>query len=223
MDVMPVKDRDELAEVLGKAREALGDAAQEITDDLARILEQVDAALARLRDEASTTSRDLAERFNLSEEALVAFAQTVAELLDGESLTVRAARRGAMLAAADRAWEGELGPLLPSAQVRNLLGDVSRQRVDELLRAKRLIGLRERSGRRSYPLFQFDDGRPSEPLIHAFYTIVDAGLDEWSAASWCVRPDPALGGDSPAQWVRARSDLERLAEVARQDARRFAQ
>ena len=59
-----------------------------------------------------------------------------------------------MLAAAGVVWERALGPLLSAGRVRELLG-VSRQRVDELPRATRLIGLRERSGRRRYPLFQF--------------------------------------------------------------------
>jgi hypothetical protein len=90
-------------------------------------------------------------------------------------------------------------------------------------RATRPIGLRERSGRRGYPLFQFHDGRPLDALIAAFYTVTASGLDEWSGASWCVRPDPALDGDSPVQWTKTAKDPERLAQVVRQDARRFAQ
>jgi hypothetical protein len=51
---------------------------------------------------------------------------------------------------------------MTSAQVRELLGDVSRQRVGELLRERRLIGLRDRAGRRRFPAFQFR-GRPPWP------------------------------------------------------------
>jgi hypothetical protein len=165
--------------------------------------------------------RALAEQFNVSEAAVRAFAQTAGELLDGEELSPADARRAAMLAAAGVVWERALGPLLSAGQVRELLG-VSRQRVDELLRGKRLIGLRERSGRRRYPLFQFDDGRPVEALAKAFYTVT-SGLDEWSAASWCTQSDPALDGLSPAQWAKSGKDPERLAQIARQDARRFEQ
>src|SRR5919202_1550980 len=45
---------------------------------------------------------------------------------------------------------------------------VSRQRVDERLRAGRLIGLRDRAGRRWFPGYQFHDGRPLEDLIAAY-------------------------------------------------------
>jgi hypothetical protein len=127
-----------------------------------------------------------------------------------------------MRLAARQAWESALGPLLSSAQVRELLGDVSRQRVDELLRARRLIGLRDRAGRRRFPGFQFSDGRPLEPLIAAFWTVADGAVDEWTAASWCATPDDALDGDSPAAWALAGQDPERLAHVARQDAARLA-
>lgn len=213
--VMGVKSRDDPHEALREAREALREAADQ--------LEALNASLAQSGvGNAELTVSELAEHYNLSAEAVRAFAQTAGELLDGEQLTVADARRGAMLAAAGVAWERELGPLLSSGQVAELLGGVSRQRVSELTQGRRLIGLRERSGRRRYPLFQFDQGRPSEALIAAFHTIVDAGLDEWSAAGWCVRPDPALDGNSAVQWTRASRDPERLAQVARQDANRFA-
>lgn len=132
------------------------------------------------------------------------------------------ARRAAMIAAAEPTWENVLGPLLKSAQVRELLGGISRQRVDELVRSKRLIGLRRGSGRRRYPVFQFDGGRPVEAIVQAFRTVSE-GLDDWSAASWCVHPDPALDGMSPVQWAKAGKDPERLAGVARHDADRFDQ
>jgi hypothetical protein len=215
ISVMTVKDREQSREALREAQEQLR--------RLANNLEQVNASLAdRGEDEPGTTVRELAERFNLPAEALVAFAQTAGELLAGGSLSVKDAQRAGMLAAAGAAWERELGPLLSSAQVRALLGDVSRQRVDELLRARRLIGMSDRSGRRRYPLFQFFDGRASETLVAAYWTVADGGADEWTAASWCVAPDPALDGRSPLQWSQAGEDPQRLLQIARQDAARFA-
>jgi hypothetical protein len=211
---MAVKDIDESREALRGIREALRAAEDR--------LEELDGTLGDATEpDESLTVRELAEQFNVSEDAVRAFAQTAGELLDGEPLSPADARRAAMVAAAGVVWERALGPLLSAGQVRELLG-VSRQRVDELLRAKRLIGLRERSGRRRYPLFQFDDGRPIEPLVKAFYTVTP-GLDEWSAASWCTHSDPALDGLAPAQWARSGRDPERLALIARQDARRFEQ
>jgi hypothetical protein len=212
---MAVKSMDQSREALRGVQEALREAEDR--------LNELNAALSeRGEEESSLTVRELAEQFNVSEEAVRAFAQTAGELLEGEPLSPGDARRAAMLAAAGVAWERALGPLLSAAQARELLG-VSRQRVDELLRAKRLIGLRERSGRRRYPLFQFDDGRPIEPLVAAFWIVAEGAASDWTAASWCVHSDPALGDRSAVEWLRAGKDPERLLTIARQDAARLAQ
>src|SRR6478609_545289 len=195
--------------------------------DLNDALERSEAALREVREALDGTDeltvRDLAARHNLDSDALVAFAEAAGELLGERPLSTASARRAGMLAAAGEVWENELGPLLSSAQVRTLLGDVSRQRVDELLRARRLIGLRDQGGRRRFPAVQFIDGRPREPLVDAFWTLADAAVSPWTAASWLVAGDDALDGRSPVEWVRERRDPERLALVARRDAARLAQ
>ncbi len=213
---MAVKAREEaLVEALGRTEAALHQASRD--------LERTRKTLGELTSEApGTTVRELAEQFHISEDAVLAFVQTAGELLGERSLSVDAARRAGMLAASGQAWENELGPSLSSAQVRELLGDVSRQRVDELLRARRLIGLRDRGGRRRFPTFQFHDGRPLEPLVAAYWTVADSAVSDWTAASWCVSPDEALEDRSPAQWAREGRDPARLARVARQDAPRLA-
>jgi hypothetical protein len=211
---MAVKDREDAIAALGRSEAALREASSD--------LEQVRAALQESDAEGLTVS-ELSERFRISENALVEFARTVGELLGERPLSVEAARRAGMLAASAQAWENELGPLLDSAQVRELLGDVSRQRVDELLRTHRLIGLREQSGRRRFPVFQFHDGRPQAPLIDAFWTVAEAAANDWTAASWCVAADDALDGLSPQRWAREGRDPDQLARVARQDAARLAQ
>src|SRR3954451_11384755 len=159
---MAVKDREEALAALGRSEAALSEARSD--------LEHVRAALQAGGSRGLTVS-ELAQRFGISEDALVEFARTVGELLGERPLSVEAARRAAMLAASAQAWESEVGPLLDSAQVRELLGDVSRQRVDELLRTRRLIGLREQSGRRRFPVFQFHDGHPQASLIDAFWVV----------------------------------------------------
>lgn len=215
MLVMAVKSSDESRAALRAIQQALREAEDR--------LEQLDAAMSEPREpDERLTVRELAERFNVAEEAVRAFAQTAGELLDGEPLSPAEARRAAMLAAAGVAWERALGPLLSAGQARELL-DVSRQRVDELLRAKRLIGLRERSGRRRYPLFQFDDGRPIEPLVKAFWIVAEGAASDWTAASWCVHSEPALGDRSAVDWLRAGNDPERVLTIARQDAARLVQ
>lgn len=213
---MAVKGTDELAAALDRTEAALREAASD--------LESTRDTLRELTSQSRGSNiQDVAERLAISEEAVVAFLQTAGELLGERSLSVQAARRAGMLVAASQAWENELGPLLSSAQVRELLGDVSRQRVDELLRGHRLIGLSDSAGRRQFPSFQFHDGRPLEPLVAAFWTVATGALSDWTAASWCVSGDEALEGRSPARWAREGRDPERLARVARQDAARLAQ
>jgi hypothetical protein len=213
---MSVKDREKLVEALVRAEESL----RAITDELERTKAAVQDDAARA---SGPTVRELAERANVSEEAVVAFAETVGALLADRSLTVPSARRAALLAVSEEVWEHELGPLLSSADVRELLGDISRQRVDELLRARRLIGLRDSAGRRRFPAFQFRDGRALEALVAAYWVVADADAvaSDWTAVSWLVSSDQALGGRSPVQWVRDGRDAGRLITVAGQDAARL--
>jgi len=215
--VKPVKTQSEVIETLRRIESALLGAASDVERSRASVNELVG-------ERPGVTVAELASRFHLSEDAVVAFAQTAGELLgEDRSLSVEAARRGALLAAAGQAWEGELGPLLSTADVRGLLG-VSRQRVDELLRSRRLIALPDSAGHRRYPAFQFHDGQPLPALVSAFWTVADAAASPWSAASWCTAPDDdALDGRSPAEWAHAGRDAADLDLVARRDAARLAQ
>lgn len=191
-------------------------------EDVARELKALAAAQGRAEKGHGVTIEQLATEARVSEGALIEFARTVGALLEGRPLNTDTVRRAAMLAAADQIWEGELGPLLSSVQVGELLGGVSRQRVNELLRSRRLIGLHDSAGRLRFPAFKFHDGKPLGPLVSAYWTLRDAPLEEWSAAAWCVSRDDALGGRSPAQWARKGMDAQRLAQVARQDAARLS-
>ncbi|HWH12194.1 MAG TPA: hypothetical protein VG165_13785 [Solirubrobacteraceae bacterium] len=59
-------------------------------------------------------------------------------------------------------------------------------------------------------------------LIETLMRVGGAHLQ--TACSWVAEPDPdALEGLSPAAWVAAGRDLERLRRVCRQDAARLAQ
>lgn len=211
---MAVKDREDLVEALRRAESTVEGLRSDLAGVRAAALEELSQA------EGGLTVRDIAQRFLISEEALVAFAEAVGELAPNH-VSVAAARRAGIVAAAADAWENELGPMLSSAQVRELLG-VSRQRVDELLRSQRLIGLRDSAGQRRFPAFQFVDGRPLTAIVAAFWVVAAATVDEWTAASWCSSSDPALDGLSPASWAREGRDPDRLATVARQDAARLA-
>ena len=148
-DVMSVKDR-------GAAQDKLRAATDHLEAARALVTEITDA------DPPSLTFHELTDRFGVSEEVVVVLLETLSELVGEAGITVKDARRAGMLAAAGQAWENELGPSLSSAQVRELLGDVSRQRVDELLREHRLIGLRDSSGRRRFPVFAVPGRWPTD-------------------------------------------------------------
>src|ERR1039457_1004488 len=101
---MTVKDRPEVFEALDRAESALREATSDV--------ERTRKVLERVGEKPGITVAELASQFHISEDAVVAFAQTVGELLGQDrSLSVQAARRGGLLAAASQAWENELGPL----------------------------------------------------------------------------------------------------------------
>ena len=215
---MPVKDQED-------ARAALARGLDEVSGELTAVRERLSRmqdVLAEIQESPGVTVRELAARLSISEEAILAFAQTAGELAGERGLDAGTARRAALIAVSAQVWEDELGPLLTSAQVRDMLGSVSRQRVDELLRSQRLIGLRDGDGRRRFPAFQFAEGQRLDQLIEAFWVVAQGAISEWTAAAWCVAADEALGGRTPAAWARSGEDPERLAQVARQDAARLA-
>jgi hypothetical protein len=158
-------------------------------------------------------------------DATAAFAQTLQEVLGDRALAAGAARRAALTAAAATVWEDVVGPLLSGAQARELLGGVSRQRLDQLVKSGRLIVLQARSGARRYPAWQFDaEARPLPALVSAHRTLVmDGRMSPWSAASWCVHQHRELDGRSPRAWALDGGDPDRLALVAGRDAARAAQ
>jgi hypothetical protein len=82
--------------------------------------------------------------------------------------------------------------------------------------------MRARDGTWQYPAFQVHNGRLLDDLVDAFWTVAASSESEWTAASWCVAPDDAFEGSSPAQWAARGGDSSRLARIARQDAARLS-
>ena len=180
------------------------------SDELASILGEAQEALEHA-DEAARTQA-------AHDEAGATFAQVLREVLGDRPISAQEARRAALAAAAGTVWEDAVGPLLSSEQTRGLW--VSRQRLSQLAGQQQLIALRERSGKRVYPGWQFgEDARPLDALVSAHHLLVDRGaMSEWSAASWAVHEHPELDDRSPRDWAAADQDAERLMLVARRDA-----
>lgn len=195
-------------------------------DRAERRLKEVESDLVRTRAWATSVLRpDAAGVPSPSHDedpALKAFVETTREVLGDRPVSVRSARRAALIAVSEEAWEDELGPLLSSAHVRHLLGDVSRQRIDELLKAHRLIGLSDSSSRRRFPAFQFHEGRTIEALVEAFWTMTSGLVSGWSAAAWCTARHDELDERTPAAWAKDGADPERLLLVAGRDALRLS-
>jgi hypothetical protein len=126
------------------------------------------------------------------------------------------------VAVTEEVWDKQVGPLWSQAQVRELLGGVSSERVDEMVQSRQLVGLADSSGRLRYPAFQFRDGRPLTDLIDAFWAL-RAAISAWPAAAWCTSPDPALDDRTPVEFVSAGGDRDRLLALTRRDAGRLAQ
>jgi hypothetical protein len=202
---MPVKDTRD-------PRDAL--------EDVRRQLHEAQAGLERSLKKTEASIKRAIENFQPWVEA---FAETVRRLMGDAELSPEAARRGALLAVSEAVWGQQLGPTLSSADVGEILGGVTRQRVSELVREHRLIALQERSGRIQFPAMQFSNGQPLRPLVQAFWILVDAPIERWTAAAWCVSAHDGLDDLTPAEWARQSKDSERLLLVARRDAARLAQ
>jgi hypothetical protein len=134
-------------------------------------------------------------------------------------------RRAALAAAAEAAWKDHLGPLLDGEEVRSILGVRSRQAVSDLATRRRLLALPQSGRRVVYPAFQFGPtGRPFEalPRVLAEFSTRRAAESRWTIASWFVTPQAVLDGRTPAQWLRAGRDPERVVLAARRSAARMA-
>lgn len=112
------------------------------------------------------------------------------------------------------------GPFYRTDQVVSLLG-VTRQAVADRVRQRSLLAMRTEEGTWVYPVLQFERGRvlPQLPtVLRAF----DRAYDGWAVAGWLVSPNAALSGERPVDWIRASREAERVAELARLTARRWA-
>jgi hypothetical protein len=132
--------------------------------------------------------------------------------------------RAALLVAAGQVWEREIGPLLSASEVQHLLGDVSRQRVGELIKSDRLLALRDRSRNNRFPAWQFgDDGRPYDAIAFAIRHLRPVTASPFTIASWFTSPADLLDGELPARWLRTHDDHGPLIEAARRDAAALGQ
>lgn len=98
-------------------------------------------------------------------------------------------------------------------QVATVLNGVTRQRVEQLVRSRKLIAVPGESNRRSYPAFQFaDDG-----TLIAGLDAVQAALptqNPWAVLNFLVNPDDRLRGKRPID-VLEKGDVSSVIRAAK--------
>src|SRR5919206_4166323 len=97
----------------------------------------------------------------------------------------RFGRRAALLAASELLWNREVGPLVTTSRLQDLLR-CSRQAINERVRNGRILVLPTDKGEHLYPLWQF--GATSQPLqgiAEIVETFAGAVATPWTIAS-CV-------------------------------------
>jgi hypothetical protein len=100
-----------------------------------------------------------------------------------------------------------LGPFYSTRGVCRILGGISRQAVEDRRRRHRLIALRTSDGSWVYPSYQFDGrNRPIVAIVDAHRRLRVGRIDEWTAASALLGPQPELGGRSIVEHVRSGGD-----------------
>jgi hypothetical protein len=109
----------------------------------------------------------------------------------------------------DRAWASQLGPALRQSDVARLLGK-SKQAVSA---DGRLLRLELRSGPIAYPAFQFDGRRQLDGVATVVALLAPVTATPWTIASWLTSPQPALGGVTPIDALRA-GDLDPVVAAA---------
>ena len=102
-----------------------------------------------------------------------------------------------------------LGPFYSTTGIARLLGNVSRQAVEDRRRRHRLIALRTQDGTWLYPAFQLDDDLRLVPsVVDAHRRLVGGRVDDWTAASILLGAQPELGGMSVRDHLVAGLDPE---------------
>ena len=107
-----------------------------------------------------------------------------------------------------------VGPFYSTTGVRRILGEISRQAVEDRRRRGRLIALQTAEGGWVYPMFQFDErNRPLASIVDAHRRLARGRIDGWSAASALLGPQPELDGRSIVEHLRAGGDPAPVEEL----------
>jgi hypothetical protein len=189
-----------------------------------RLIREIGAELEALKTRLAELSRLANKQPDDFDEAGGVFAEEVRSLVGHSAPDSAAVRRAARVAVAEQAWAQQLGTLLETRDVVELLS-VSKQRVSTLARNHKLIALPQ-GGRLRFPAWQFAtaDAEDRESIAAAHAVLTEQGaVSPWAAASWFRAVHPSLDDKDPVAYLREGGDRSRLLEVAERDAARLAQ
>ena len=183
---------------------------------------QTSKSRSRRGDAGSQFTADVLDR--IAKDLEVLMAEVEAAGVDPEALGTPAevARRMVATIPQPSPWAKVLGPVYTTGGVRALLGDITRQAVDDRVNRGTLFALTTADRHRVFPAFQFDE--KSEPLdgLAEVVTMLRPLADEWMVASFLTQPAGELDGRSPVVWLRDGRDRERLESFTRAIASRWA-
>lgn len=130
-------------------------------------------------------------------------------------------RRAALLAASELLWGRELGPVVNTSQVGELLR-CSRQAVNERVHRGTILALAAPGGY-AFPLFQFTGGgQPVPGISRVVKAFADAVETPHTIAAWLVAPEPELDGKAPIELLR-RGQADQAVTAAERYAERLRQ
>lgn len=164
---------------------------------------------------AALVSGELARRV----EVLRAEGSAAEALGDADSLADR------MLAAVPEPspWT-ELGPFYSTSGIARVLGDVSRQAIEDRRRRRTILALRTSDGAWVYPALQLDErNRVVAGLADVLARFrPDGPDDEWMVAAFVAAPQLALGGRTIVEHLRAGGAVTDAVALADERAQRWS-
>jgi hypothetical protein len=116
-----------------------------------------------------------------------------------------------------------VGPFYDTATLESWLG-ISRQAIDQRVKARKLLACMTPDKVRLYPVWQFTDTGQTIPGLTLVLPILASGVNApWTWAMWMVSKLPyELDGLSPAEWLTRGRDVAAVATLATQDASAWA-
>lgn len=99
-------------------------------------------------------------------------------------------------------------------QVRKILGNVSRQRVDARVKEFSLLAVPAENNRRMFPVAQFDSDGTVLPGLQKVMTALPT-KNCWAILHFLVQPSDALGGETPATCL-GRGEIDRVVGAAKE-------